>query len=236
LARLACALLALALLPAVAGAADWEPLGVGSRWEYRGVGGLHQVVSITGNTVLHGRVVAVKSFAEAPDAGLQNYWLLDPDGSVLLAGFLDSANEFGVVYEPPIRYFSAPPVVGRKPSQVITGHDIFTDDVLFSSPLEFDITEEVTLVEPAGTFHAFGVGQLIPLPGPALQPGVARSLDGRKLSTGGARIYDVYTTDWYTEGVGVVQYDTADLYQLVGYGLATPTATSSWASLKRLYR
>jgi hypothetical protein len=162
--------------------------------------------------------------------------MLAADGSVLLAGFLDTASEFGVVYEPPIRYLSAPPVVGRKPSQMITGHDIFTDDVLFSSPLEFDVTEEVTLAQPAGTFHAYGVGQLVPLPGPAFEQGVARALDGRKLSTGGERIYETYTSDWYTEGVGVVQYDTADLYQLVGYGLATPVAASTWGSLKRLYR
>jgi hypothetical protein len=36
--------------------------------------------------------------------------------------------------------------------------------------------------------------------------------------------------------VGVVQYNTSDLYQLVGFGQPTATLASSWGAIKRLYR
>jgi hypothetical protein len=229
-------LASLVLAPTVSRAGDFQPLAIGNRWEYRGTAGSHQVETISGQTVVHGRVVAVKSYSEGPDAGLQNYWLLAPDGSVLLAGFLNPSAALAVAYEPPIRYLPVPPVVSPGPFQPIVVHDLFTDAVIFTGDLRFDVTEEVTLSLPAGSFHSFGVGRAIPLPITSLSKGASFTLDGRRLPASDPSIYLINTTDWYSEGVGDVQYKTGDLYQLVGFGQPTATASSSWSALKRLYR
>jgi hypothetical protein len=239
IARIARALspvLAFALFPAVAAAADFLPLAVGNFWEYRGVNGSHQVETITGFTAVRGRVVAVKSYAEGVDAGLQNYWLLDTDGSVLLAGFRDQTGSPSWAYEPPIRMLPVPPTLGPQPVQHITIHDVDTDGIVDSFDIRIDVLADSILAVPAGSFHAFGAGQISPLPGPTAAVVARRALDGRALGSFPPSVSDILPTDWYSEGVGVVQYQAADVMQLVAYGRPTPVATSSWGALKRLYR
>ena len=109
---------------------SWMPLAPGTRWEYRGVGGAREVQTITGQTEVRGRVVSVKSYSDGPDDGLDNYWLLDADGSVLLAGFLNPSAAFALAYEPPIRFLPVPPDPGPQPAQHIVAHDLFTDAVV----------------------------------------------------------------------------------------------------------
>jgi len=175
--RLAPALiLALVLTPSLA-RSEWEPLAIGNRWEYRGTGGSHQVEHIAGTFPLRGRVVAIKSYTEGADAGLENYWLLDADGSVLLAGFT-SPDGMAVAYEPPIRYLDTPPAVGAKPTQLVTAYDLHTNAVMFTDYFRYDITEDVVLSLPAGALPALGVGR-IEATGPALA--TRRTLDGRTL-------------------------------------------------------
>lgn len=235
--RLSIALVAAfgpALLPGSASAGDWLPLATGNRWEYQGVGGAHQVETITGQTMVRGRVVSVKSYAQGVDAGLQNYWLLDADGSVLLAGFTQPGGT-SWAYEPPIRILPVPPVVGPKPLQPVSVYDLVTGLLVFSDNFQVDVTEEVTLTLPAGSFHAFGVGSLSPSR-PALAKGGSIALDGRRIPASGPSIASSGTTDWFSEGTGDVQYNTDDLYQLVGFGRPTPIASSTWGGLKRLYR
>ena len=149
--RLALALvIATAFTPSLARSDSWMPLQIGNRWEYRGTGGGHQVEHITGTFTLRGRVVAIKHYDEGVDAGLENYWLNDPDGSVLLAGFT-GADGFGIAYEPPIRYLNGPPAVGAKPPQFVTAYNLSTNAVEFADYLQRDITEDVVLSLPAGS-------------------------------------------------------------------------------------
>lgn len=227
--------MSLALIPACALGAPWLPLTAGMRWEYRGAGGQHQIETITGFTTLHGRVVAVKSYAEGADAGLQNYWFLAPDGSVMLAGFLNPSASLAWVYEPPVRYLPVPPVVGPGPDVLTSVHDLFTDALLFQTSMRFDVTEQVTLAVPAGSFPTFGVGRLVNLPGPGTAPQLALTMDGRALPPPAPGIFYIQSTDWFSEGVGVVQYQSFELLQLVGFGSPVPVAHSSWARVKRLY-
>lgn len=230
--RLALALvIATALTPSLARSDSWEPLQIGNRWEYRGTGGSHQVEHITGTFTLRGRVVAIKHYDEGLDAGLENYWLIDPDGSVLLAGFT-AADGFGVAYEPPLRYLNGPPAVGAKPPQFVTAYNLSTNAVEFADYLQRDITEDVVLSLPAGSFHALGSGQLA---APALSARRVSTLDGRALPAAQPNGSGTLSTDWYSEGVGVVQYNTSDLFQLVGFGQPTATLASNWGAIKRLY-
>jgi hypothetical protein len=233
----ACAAFAALFVPLRAFAADWLPLSVGNRWEYRGVGGAHQAETITGQTTVRSRVVSVKYYAEGVDAGLENYWYLDPDGSVRLAGFKSPGAGLAYAYEPPVRILHAPPVVGiiDLPGPVDV-YDLLTGVFQFTTYLSYDVGEHVTLTLPAGTFDAWGVGQVIMLPGPSLKSGSRLGIDGRTLASSGAPIYSLTVTDWYSEGTGDVQYQSSDLYQLVGFGRPTPVLASSWGNLKRLYR
>src|SRR5207249_250756 len=173
-----------------------------------------------------------KYYSEGIDAGLENYWLLAPDGSVLLAGFNNPSAALAVLYEPPIRLLPVPPVVGPGPFVSTTIYNLFTDAVLGVFPLRYDVSEDVQLTLPAGSFHAFGVGQAINLPAPQLATRRTLSLDGRTMNPDGSSIYAVSTTDWFSEGVGEVQYSAGDLYQLISFGGPTPTARSSWAAIK----
>jgi hypothetical protein len=229
-------LLTLVSAPSIARGDSWMPLAPGTRWEYRGVGGARQVETITGQTDLRGRVVAVKSYSEGPDAGLDNYWLLDADGSVLLAGFLNPSTAFALAYEPPIRYLPVPPEAGPKPVQHIVAHDLFTDAVVFEFDIQMELTGSVVLTLPAGTYPAVGVGQIAPPAGQAQAKGISFTLDGRPLPPGDASVSAVTPSDWYSYGVGVVMYQSSDLFQLVGFGLPTATASSTWGAIKRLYR
>jgi len=230
------ALVAVIVAPTAARSDPWLPLDVGNRWEYGGTGGAHQVETITGQRIVRGRVVSVKSYDEGPDAGLENYWLLDADGSVLLAGFMRPSGGLAWAYEPPIRLLPVPPIVGPQPFQNVVVYDLFTDAVVFNGSFRFDVLEDVMLTVPAGSFHAFGVGQAIPLPGPGVGSRPTLAADGRWLGAGPPSIYLVETTDWFTEGVGEVQYKSDVLYQLLGFGRPTPTVHSSWGAIKRLYR
>jgi hypothetical protein len=230
-----CSTLAVPLPPSPVHAAPWLPLGLGTRWEYRGVAGSHQVETITGFPVLHGRTVAAKSYSEGVDAGLENYWLLAPDGSVLLAGFNNPSAALAILYEPPIRLLPVPPVVGPGSFVTTTIFNLFTDAVLGTFPLRYDVSEEVQLTLPAGLFHTFGVGQAISLPSPQSVAGRTLSLDGRTIGRAGSSIFSVTTTDWFSEGVGEVQYLASDVYQLVSFGEPTATARSNWTAVKRLF-
>ena len=228
-------LLLLTLAPGTPRAADWLPLDIGNRWEYLGeLGGQHSQEIISAPKI-HGREVLGKHYVGGPDSGLQNFWLLGADGSVLLAGFL-RLDGFGLVYEPPIRFLPVPPAVEPQPPQSVTIHDYLTNAVLGTANARFDVLEIVTLVVPAGSYHSAGVGQ-VAVPGVSdFAPGKALALDGRTLPAVTPSIEPAEPTDWFSEGVGVVQFLSNQLYQLIGFSGPTQVAQSSWARVKRLYR
>lgn len=229
-------LLALTLtVPGSAQSDPWQPLEVGRSWEYRGVGGKHQVEQITGTRVLRGRTVAVKAYSEGDDAGLENYWTVGVDGTVFLCGFNNqSFVPFAVAYEPPIAYLPGPPALGASRTTDVTAYNVSDGSVFATFTIHFSIQEEVDLVLPAGTFHALGTGQGLPAPRGLQSGSRAFSLDGRVLSPAlpGATSN---ATDWYSDGVGIVQYFSSDLFQLVSLGPPTSIAHSSWGAIKRLY-
>ena len=41
---------------------------------------------------------------------------------------------------------------------------------------------------------------------------------------------------WWSDGVGRVQYQSSDLYQLTSYDMPTPTFHTTWGAVKRLYQ
>jgi len=224
--------------PSIALPGPWMPLAIGTQWEYQGDAGGHQVQTITGQKIVRGRSVAVKSYAEGVDAGLENYWLLDTDGSVLLAGFRNPSAALALAYEPPIRYLPVPPGVGPQPVQHIVAHDLLTDAVVneFDFQIELSVVQLTLPINPAAPYFTAAVGQLGPPSGPALVGRTSFTLDGRHLPTGQHSSASATPTDFFVQGLGDVAYQSSELFALLGFGQPTPVATSSWGRLKRLYR
>ncbi len=217
-----------------AAADPWQPLEVGLRWEYRGVGGEHQVERISGLRSVRGRTVAVKAYSEGADAGLENFWQLGADGTVFLCGFNAPSGPLALAYEPPIAYLPGPPALGASRTTDVTVYNL-SDGTLYSAfSIRCAVLEEVDLALPAGVFHALGTGQLDSTPRAIVAGGRTFSLDGRSIGGTPAGL-GPSPTDWYADGVGVVQYQASDFFQLVSYGQPTPTTRSSWAAIKRLY-
>ena len=220
--------------PKTAAAGPWQPLEVGQYWEYRGVGGTHQVERITGVQSLRGRTVAVKAYSEGIDAGLENYWQLGADGTVFLCGFNSPGGSFALAYEPPIAYLPGPPALGVSRTTNVTSYNLSDGSIYATFTIQLSILEEVDLALPAGMFHALGTGQVVSAPRAIVAGGRTFSLDGRSM---GSALPGVGSgaTDWYADGIGLVQYQGYELLQLVSFGLPTPTARSSWSAIKRLY-
>jgi len=225
----ALAALAIVSTPSIAANPWTPPLDIGTRWEYRGDSGGHQVQTITGQTTVRGRVVSVKSYAEGTDAGLQNYWLLDANGGLLLAGFRNPSAAVAVAYEPPLLFMPVPPGFDPYPVQHVVVHDLVTDAVVN----QFDFQIQTSLLQLQLEFEVtprfvVGVAQLSPPPGSLM-------LDGRHLPAGSGAVSSPAPLDFYGQVLGDVMYQSSELFSLIGYGLPTPVATSSWGALKRLY-
>jgi len=216
--------------------AAWQPLAVGAQWTYLGDAGSQEVQAITGTFVLRGRTVAIKSYLEGPDAGLSNFWLLDPDGGVLLAGFDNPSAGLGLAYEPPIRFLPVPPVVGPQPFVDVTAYDLGTGAVHAQFPMRYDVFLQAQVVVPAGTFDTFAVGQVINLPAPGAATPGPLALDGRRTSATTRGITAGQPSDWYAEGFGVVQFQATQFFQLVSTNAPSAATRTSWARVKRLYR
>lgn len=213
-------------------AQPYLPLAVGNHWSYQGIGGKHEQQTITGTTMILGRDVYVKSTTESSsNSGLENYWSTEPDGDVFLHGFYRNIEAFGVVYDPPLRMVDAPLAMGKSWT---------THAAIFYLPgmtpgESFDFTESVLegakkLTVPAGTFAAFGIGQ-------TLAPPAARTLAGSPLALDGSvQAISAQASEWYSAGVGEVQFQADDLYQLSSYDFPTPVASTTWGKLKHWYR
>lgn len=226
----AFAAIACASLPGRARAETWLPLDIGNRWSYQGVAGGHEVTSITGTTVLRDRMVYVRSYLESPqNAGLENYWSVEPDGDVFLHGFMRRVENFGVAYEPPLRMLDAPLSLGRAWTTTSTVYYLPDMSLNGSYDFSFQVMEDGVLSLPAGTFDAMGIGQ-------TAAPPLGRTGIAGQLAPDGARRSTALTAqEWYAQGVGEVQYATDDLYQLAVADLPTPVVATSWGRIKRLY-
>ena len=69
---------------------------------------------VTGTRTILGRSVYVMTYGPGGvNAGLENYWIPQPDGGVYIAGFWHEGDQFGILFDPPILYVDAPLAVGR---------------------------------------------------------------------------------------------------------------------------
>jgi len=232
--QLTCTLVIGAVLIVVlplAAAADpaYLPLVPGNAWTYDGVGGEHEMLTVTGTTQLLGETVIVIEYSESTEnEGLENYWTIGAGGDVLLWGFFRvEAGGWGYAYSPPLILIDAPFELGKSWACTTMFHDLPGEVPAFEDVRAYEFAWEGPLTVPAGTFASVGVGEL---PGPTLSVGGRSfSADGRVLNR------QVESSRWYSDGIGPVQYDATDLYQRSEYGLS-PVESLSWSSIKALYQ
>jgi hypothetical protein len=115
-----------------------------------------------------------------------------------------------------------------------------SDTVFAAFTIVWGVLETPALTLPAGTFHTVGVAQGAPPAAlSASGAGSARfTLDGRRIPAGLATSSAATRTpsDWFAEGVGIVQWGYGDDYQLVAWAAATPVRPVTWGELKTRYR
>jgi hypothetical protein len=204
--------------------------------EYVTPGGLRQVEMITGNTMVLGRLVWVKEYSVGPDAGLRNWWLLGPTGDVQLAGFDSPALGLSLAYDPPITLCGGDPLAGDLWTTHVTAYELPAMSVYAVMDLTYGLLEQGPLALPIGPTPAFGVGQTAALPLAAATPARC-TLDGRRLpDTAQAASAASAATDWFSPGIGLVQYQTIDLFQLRSYGIVLPVKATTWGALKAARR
>ncbi|MGH3056242.1 MAG: hypothetical protein ACRDL7_14815, partial [Gaiellaceae bacterium] len=193
------ALLTLQVASAPAAPPPMMPLEIGNQWDYVGASGGHQVETITGTQLILGRTVFVKSYTVGPDAGLENYWLTNTGGDVLLAGFNNPSGGFALAYDPPITFCGGAPSLGDVWATHVTAYNLSDMSVYGVFDITFSALEDVSLSVPAGSFPCIGVGQVAPGPTTVLAVRDLRglTLDGRPV-TATLIASTTSATDWYS--------------------------------------
>jgi hypothetical protein len=219
-------------LPAAApaGVPEYFPLQISNEWSYATPSGETEVRTVSGTTSIWGHEVFVIQYDSVTNAGLENYWSLGTDGDVFLHGAYRSVENFGLLFDPPIRFLDAPLSLGRNWSQEVrvfflpdtTGGDTTT--------FHFTVYEAGPQNVPAGTFDSFGLGQ-----GP-FEP--ALSSLGPYTLTGELRESPAGSnaTDWFSDGIGVVRYRSSGDFRLTSYSLPTLARSRTWGAIKATYR
>jgi hypothetical protein len=205
------------------------PLGVGNTWSYEGSGDEAETMTVIGTAEVLGETVYVIDYsASSQNEPLENYWTSGPDGEVLLWGFFrDEDGGWGMAYSPPILWVDAPTFAGAVWACTTQIYSLPSETPDTVAVFEYTVTWEGILSPPAGSFEAIAVGFVTPW-----QRGVAfrgYSADGRAL-TGRTE-----PDRWYSDGVGLIQYDATELYELVSYG-TSPVELATWTRVKLLYR
>jgi hypothetical protein len=218
---------------------DYHPLAVGSHWEYYSTFYGEQSMTIVAEQAILGVTTRVRLQIE-PDQVWENFWSKDSSGDVFLHGAVNFTAAFEVAYVPPIKMVAAPLLLGK--SWVTNGIRCYDLD---GTPWEGDpfdyalrVYTEGALTVPAGDFYSYGVGYDI---------GSGFVLGGRQgtFDVFGRRVGDSQlaadnATEWYSDGVGVVQScdftDRQYASRLLSYELPTAsTQVTTWGQLKAVF-
>jgi len=223
-------MIGLAILTFASGVAanDYFPMCPGSVWEYTGLETAEPyVTTCTGVEDFWGVECSVFARSGPGDEGLLNYYFVGEDGGIFLRGWFRQLSDWGYLHEPGIEILSANPALGQQWCDTVDMYSLPGHTYSTTFEICFSVLEETDLSLPAGTFHAFGIGEIMP---PMLIPGY--DLFGRERSSS---LSDA--SRWYSDQVGLVQFLSADMYQIAGYSLP-PSATevASWGRIKTLYR
>lgn len=239
---LATASLLVLLAPAAshAGTAPtWMPDVPGWRWGYLGPLGARDSVVGRGVESFDGVQAIRLDHVLGADAGLQQFWINTGRadvGSLLFAGFFRPSENFGIRYEPPLRFMRGPALVGD--NWVVSATPVMLPGGIPGETfaLEFRVMD---VIEPGLVGEAYGVTYALLPPSLAPRGAAAYSLTGRaRAGDASARgVPPDEPLDWFAAGFGQVRFRRGgDLYVLTSVDAPVPVAHSTWGRIKRLYR
>lgn len=226
--QVACAILLLAASVGRAQADQYLPLCVGNWWEYLGSYlGEHEIQRVERTEIVSGQEVYCIVYRESThNEGLTQYWTAPSDGTVNLWGWVLS-DGYGILYDPPIKMIEAPLWLGKIWEQSCAVYNLPGMTLIGVFDFDCKVYEEFDLAVPAGGFHVYGVGFTEGL----TRPYASRDIAGQWIGVG--KHSEAYS--WWSDQVGIVQYSTSDMYQLVGFPGPTPVSQTSWGHVKALY-
>ncbi len=229
-----CSLFVMGLMVCMFGATpllagDYLPLELGNWWNYLNENGDFENKVVDDLETILERETAVILYTESPDnQGLKNFWSSGDQGEVYLHGF---SRGFGMVYDPPVKFFDPNVAVGESWTEVFDLYDYVSGDFIVSTSLTFVIYETGIYEVGAGSFPAIGVGYL---EDPALRTALKDFDLKGEIRTDGLRGAE----SWFSEGVGEIISAFPDYtFELDSYfGGTVPTTTDSFDGIKALFR
>jgi hypothetical protein len=224
--------------PAAAQPPDYFPLTPGLLWQYESAegstwtiqtGGVQQVLGIQTRILLE--------TISTPELQIVlNFWTVDAQGRVFLHGAMNLSNPFVAAYQPPIQWLDAPLTVGALWSTTFDYYDSLEGGIpVGSGTVVYTCNDEADLTVPAGVFHAFEVGEILPPP-LVLRDGKVFDVRGYCLGESGTPA-ERDGGRWYSDGTGLVQQDyLGETFQLMSWNGPIATRAATWGRVKSLYR
>ncbi len=207
---------------------DYLPLATGNTWNYITDAGLYETRVITGQTTVFDQDAWVMEYPGSPwNDVLDQYWSVADNGDVLFHGYW--REDWGRVYDPPLLVVDAPLELGQAWSTTVDSYALPDLEYLSTFTIFYEVSEAGTYDVPAGSFEAFGVG--------TVEPPVVEK-DGRRYSVYGELMVPGYrtTSDWWSLGVGLVQYVHVEFLQLESYQIGTVAVQDhTWSGVKSLF-
>lgn len=197
-------------------------------------------MTIVGERTVFGVTTRVRRQEEQTQT-YENFWTDDATGNLFLHGAVNYTYGVGWMFAPPIQMVASPLSLGRAwTTEGVQAYDLdgtpWGSDP-FAYPLR--VFTEGSLSVPAGPFYAYGVGSDATAPPLLGRDGRSFDLLGRRVEPESAK-RDGEATDWYSEGVGVVQMrttaDEAQAFKLVSHGPSVAAETPTWGKIKNAYR
>jgi hypothetical protein len=245
--RLGTAIRSVALLPIVMGLAgaaaaqppDYFPLTPGLLWEYESAQGSTWTILAGGvQEVLGVPTRILEETISIPELQLvQNFWTVDAQGLVFLHGAVNLTHPFVAAYQPPIQWLDAPLTVGASWGTTFDYYDNLAGGTpIGAGTVVFYCNDEADLTVPAGVFHAFEVGEIVPPPPIMVRDG--QVFDARGYWLGKANKEEGRDEGrWYNDGTGLVQQDyLGEMFQLTSWNGPVAAQGASWGQVKSLYR
>jgi hypothetical protein len=214
-------------LPSLSLADDYLPLDIRNHWVYSHVSEPNRSVevTITGTQMVIGVETLVWhriEYLPGGDTVIDDAFLSkSPEGDVYYHGRAIGSSVS--VYDPPILWFDAPPVVGNSWSTTSQVYSDFEGQIPVGSPvtIAYQILDQDLVTTPAGTFPAYELGT--GTPAAPLWPSELDAGRGGEISLA-----------WLASGIGMVRIGFQ--WELTEFGGPLAVEDGTWARVKAMYR
>jgi hypothetical protein len=170
----------------------------------------------------------------------RNFWTTNDEGDLFLHGAMNLSFPIAFAYVPPVQVLDSPLGLGRSWSTTVVVYFNLEGTGEPEGPFDFgyEVLSEGTVVVPAGSFYAYGVGPILGQPTVWVANMGAFALDGAFLggNYGGQTLGEI--ENWYCDGLGIPKMSVSGEFELISWEEPPPTGVEgqSWGQIKSLYR